>query len=61
MVTSHCMKKAVWLKNILVDIQYVQEGPTSITCDNQGRIESHIVFIWEKTTTILLSYRPFYS
>ena len=38
MATSHCTKEAVWLGQILVDVGYVQEGPTSIMCDKQGCI-----------------------
>ena len=35
MATSHCMKQAVLLRQLLADVGYVQEGPTSIMCDNQ--------------------------
>ena len=38
MVTIHCMKEAVWLKQLLAGVRYVQEEPTSIMCDNQGCI-----------------------
>ena len=38
MVTSHCTKEAVWLRQLLANVVYVQEGPTSILCDNQGCI-----------------------
>ena len=38
MATSHCTKEAVWLRQLLADVGYVQEGPTSIMCDNQGCI-----------------------
>jgi hypothetical protein len=38
MATSHCNKEAVWLRQFLKDVRYVQEGPTSIMCDNQGCI-----------------------
>ena len=37
-LTKHCTKEAVWLRQLLADIGYVQEGPTSIMCDNQGCI-----------------------
>src|ERR1700738_993996 len=33
MATSHCTKKAVWLRQFLAGVGYVQEGPTSIMCD----------------------------
>ena len=35
MATSHCMKESVWLRQLLADVGYVQDGPTSIICDNQ--------------------------
>jgi hypothetical protein len=35
MATSHCIKEVVWLRQLLADGGYVQEGPTSIMCDNQ--------------------------
>ena len=38
MATSQCTKEAVWFGQLLVDVGYVQEGPTSIMCDNQGCI-----------------------
>ena len=38
MTTSHCTKEMVWLRQFLADVGYVQEGPTSIMCDNQGCI-----------------------
>jgi hypothetical protein len=39
MATNHCMKEAIWLRQLLVNVEYVQEGPTSIImCDNQGSI-----------------------
>ena len=38
MGTSHCMEKVVWLRQLLVDVRYVQEVPTSIICNNQGCI-----------------------
>ena len=38
MVTIHCMKEAVWLRQLLAGVRYVQEEPTSIMCDNQGCI-----------------------
>ena len=36
--TSHCTKLEVWLRQLLVKVRYMQEGPTCITCDNQGCI-----------------------
>ena len=38
MATSHCTKEAVWLRQLLADVGYVQEGLTSIMCDNQACI-----------------------
>ena len=38
MAISHCTKEAVWLRQLLADVRYMQEGPTSIMCDNQGCI-----------------------
>ena len=38
MTTSHCMKDGVWLRQLLPNVGYMQEGPTSIMCDNQGCI-----------------------
>ena len=38
MATSHCTKETIWLRQLLADMGYVQEGPTSIMCNNQGRI-----------------------
>ena len=38
MTTSHCTKEAIWLRQLLVDVGYVQKGPTFIMCDNQGCI-----------------------
>ncbi len=38
MATSHCTKEAIWLRQLLADVGYVQEGATSIMCDNQGCI-----------------------
>ena len=35
MATSHCMKEVVWLRQLLVDVGYVQEGPISIMRDSQ--------------------------
>ena len=48
MTTSHRIKEIVWLWQLLADVGYVQEGLTSIMCDNQGCIalakESHTPF-----------------
>ena len=38
MTISHCTKETVWLRQVLADVGYVQEGPRSIMCDNQGCI-----------------------
>ena len=38
MATSHCTKETIWLRQFLTDVGYVQKGPTSIMCDNQGCI-----------------------
>ena len=38
MGTIHCIKEMVWLQQLLGDVGYVQDGPTSIMCDNQGCI-----------------------
>ena len=38
MATNHYMKEMVWLGQFLMDVRYVQERPTSMTCNNQGCI-----------------------
>ena len=38
MVTNHCTKEDVCLRQLLADVRYVQKGTTSIMCDNQGCI-----------------------
>ena len=38
MATSHCTKKTIWLRQLLADVVYVQEGPTFIMCNSQGYI-----------------------
>ena len=38
MATIQCTKEAVWLRQLLADVGYVQEWPTSIMCNNQGYI-----------------------
>ena len=38
MTTSHCTKEMIWLRQLLLDVGYVQEGPMSIMCDNKGCI-----------------------
>jgi hypothetical protein len=39
MATSQYTKEAIWLRQLLADVGYVQEGVTSIMCDNQGCIQ----------------------
>ena len=39
MATSQCTKEAIWLRQLLADMGYVQEGATTIICDNQGCIQ----------------------
>ena len=34
--TNHDMKEAIWLMQLLPDMEFVQEGATSIMCNNQG-------------------------
>ena len=38
MATSHCMKEAVWLRQLLEDVRYVEGTPIFIVCDNEGCI-----------------------
>ena len=38
MATIYYTKEAVWLRQLLVDVGYVQEGSTFIMCNNQGCI-----------------------
>ncbi len=38
MATSQYTKEAIWLRKLLVDIGFVQERVTTITCDNRGCI-----------------------
>ena len=38
MATSHCTIEGVWLRQLLSNVGYVQEVPTSILCNNQGCI-----------------------
>jgi hypothetical protein len=38
MATSHCLKEALWLRQLLEDVGFVQRGATRIMCDNQGCI-----------------------
>ena len=38
MTTNHCTKETIWFWQLLADVRYVQEEPTSIMCDNQGCI-----------------------
>ena len=35
MAASHCTKEAVSLRQLLLDVKCMQEGPISIMCDNQ--------------------------
>jgi hypothetical protein len=39
MATTQCTKEAIWLRQLLADVGYVQEEATSIMCDNQGCIQ----------------------
>ena len=36
MAASQCTKEAIWLRKLLADVGLVQEGATTIMCDNQG-------------------------
>jgi hypothetical protein len=38
MATSQCTKHAIWLRKLMADVGLVQDGATSIMCDNQGCI-----------------------
>ena len=38
MVASYLAKKAIWLRQLMVDVGCVQERTTTIMCDNQGYI-----------------------
>jgi hypothetical protein len=38
MATSQSTKEAIWLRKLLADVGFVQEGATTIMCDNQGCI-----------------------
>ena len=38
MATTHCRKEAIWLRQLVADVGFVQEGATSIMYDNQGCI-----------------------
>jgi hypothetical protein len=38
MATNQCTKEAIWLRKLMVDVGLVQDGATSIMCDNQGCI-----------------------
>ena len=38
MSTSQSTKEAIWLRKLLADVGFVQEGATTIMCDNQGCI-----------------------
>ena len=39
MATSQCTNEGIWLQQLLADVGYVQEGTTTIMCDNQGCIQ----------------------
>ncbi len=38
MATSQCTKEAIWLRKLMADVGLVQDGATTIMCDNQGCI-----------------------
>ena len=38
MATTQSTKEAIWLRKLLADVGFVQEGATTIMCDNQGCI-----------------------
>jgi hypothetical protein len=38
MAISQCTKEAIWLRKLMADVGLVQDGATSIMCDNQGCI-----------------------
>ena len=38
MATSQSTKEAIWLRKLLADVGFSQEGATTIMCDNQGCI-----------------------
>ena len=38
MATSQSTKEAIWLPKLLADVGFIQEGATTIMCDNQGCI-----------------------
>jgi hypothetical protein len=38
MATNQCTKEAIWLRKLMADVGLVQDGATSIMCDNQGCI-----------------------
>ena len=38
MAASQSTKEAIWLRKLLDDVWFVQEGATTIMCDNQGCI-----------------------
>jgi hypothetical protein len=39
MAISQCTKEAIWLRQLLADVGYVQKEATSVMCDNQGCIQ----------------------
>lgn len=38
MAMSQCTKEAIWLRQLLADVGFVQQGGTQVLCDNQGAI-----------------------
>ena len=38
MVATQGIKEAIWLKQLLKDVGFVQENATKVMCDNQGCI-----------------------
>jgi len=38
MATSHCLKEALWLQQLLEDVGLVQRGASNIMCDYHGCI-----------------------
>ena len=38
MAMSQCTKEAIWLRQLLDDVGFVQQGGTQVLCDNQGAI-----------------------
>lgn len=38
MASSYCLKKALWLRQLLENVGFVQSGATRIMCDKQARV-----------------------